>query len=228
MIVNYSAGGKDGLLVNLNDAASIAALGTQLASVQWAVTAAGSGAITTEYTDDPNGQLSLNWKPTPYSKRLDVQSVNPAVAPWVNAAPVVGNYETPLPGNCTAFRIRYQTAGTQTAVSITPGLPYVPGVPVTATLYDVTSALNTAIDTGTLDISGWASALVIHLSSGGVPGFVDNALSDAGLLYQASTATANAFIWYGVGGTKALNKRMDFSSTAIAAQTSNIRIEARR
>src|SRR5690242_6220458 len=121
-------------MAGLNDTATSYMNGSSWASVYWTIGTAGGGAITTEISLDGG----TNWIASAYSRRLDAVSANPSVAPWANNGPVAGTYETPIPANCTAFRIRYQTAGTATSGTLTPGVAFSPGVPVVATLYDVT------------------------------------------------------------------------------------------
>ena len=240
-------GGGVVTLTNAADTAAIAISGTKYATVLWVVNTAGSGGITAEYTTDAAGLNSVNWLTPPYSKRTDVLSANPAVTPWTNNTPVAGTYETPLGSNVTAFRIRYQTAGTATTITVIGGLPYVPGVRVTAVIYDVTSAGGAASDTGTLDLSGWSAAVIKGFESGVAGGFLNvSSLDDAGAIfgtseYGVALATAVAvYVHYGVaplaGPTRGatietlgqIPKRARVQIGAIAAITGRIRIEARR
>jgi hypothetical protein len=147
------AGGISASLVIANDNVMVKAEGRQWATVVWTVSTAGSGAITTEYTSDRNLN---NWLPAPYTKRLDQVSSNPTIQTWANTTPVAGTYETPLPGNAVAFRIRYQTAGTATTIFLSAGTAYNPGDPITATLLDITEgSIGAGIAAQVLDIAGW-------------------------------------------------------------------------
>ena len=228
-------------LVAQNDAVVLPIRGKDWATVKWVVSLAGSGGITAEYTDDPLGAGSVNWKTPPYSRRLDQVTANPSVAPWANNTPVAGSYETPIPANCTAFRIRYQTAGTETDITISGGALYA-GI-VSATLYDITSAVNTAIDTGVLDLSGWDVESVYFVTPAGGSGAI-KVIDDAGTAATLHTVPASAAVMVtlaeaGPGSATAVAatgtvpiglfpKRMQFTSAAVVALTSRIRIEAYR
>lgn len=148
-------------LLNLNDACALSVSGTQYATVQWSISQAGSGAITAEYTTEPAGVNALNWLPAPYSKRTDVQALNPSVQPWAAQAPVIASFETPLPADVTAFRLRYSTAGSLSVATITLGRVYVPGMPVAAVLYDVTEgSIGAGLASPVLNMDGWEAAQV--------------------------------------------------------------------
>jgi hypothetical protein len=101
-------------------------------------------------------------------------------------------------------------------------------------IFDATSGVNTALDTGILDLSQWRTLLVILQSSGGVPAFVGNIIDDAGVNFvQAFNLAANATIGWGAGFVNnsvllPLSRRARFTSSAIVGQTSRIRIEGRR
>lgn len=223
---------QDASLVSQNDAATVYLTGSSWASVYWTVKTAGSGGITTEYSKD----AGANWLATAYSSRIDNVTANPSTAPWANNTPVVGTYETPIPANCTAFRIRYQTAGTTTSVSVSPGVAYAPGVPVVATLFDQTSGTNAALSTGVLDVSGW-TVLVGAYTAGAAGSFVPKLVDDAGAVpafgNSAYAGTGTVFSW-GNGVTTSpsvpyvLPRRVQYDSAAIVGQTSRFLIVARR
>ena len=131
------------------------------------------------------------------------------------------------------------TSGTS-RITLSPGLPYVPGVPVVAVLYDVTSAVNTALDTGTLDTSGWTTLSWLHRNSGGVATFDTYGVDDTGAVYININSGLTGLAAGGLGpgttiGTVAgtsvqypLTRRWRATATAIAAQTTRLRIEVRR
>ena len=129
--------------------AALALSGARWASVYFPLNGA-SGTMTQQYSVDGG----VNWLTGPYVKRLDVVSANPAVTATITSAS--GTYEMPLPGNTTNVRLSGASGGT---VTIAGGLPYVTGVPVTATLAEVTS-VNVAYDSGTLELAGWSSVFV--------------------------------------------------------------------
>lgn len=233
-------------LVAANDVIQIPVLGCDFGTVRWEVLTAGNGAITQEYTDDPLGLLSVNWKTPPFSRRLDQATANPTMQAWANTTPVAGTYETPLPGNCTAFRIRYQTAGTVTAMTLKAGRPFVADAPVHAVLYDTTSGTNSSLDTGTIDASGWNAASIDWVTSGATATAihlwaVDSTGANVGTRLSQSVTTP----WIahlGEGGAGAsfssggitqiavgnLPDRIHADAGAAAAQTTRIRIVARR
>jgi len=231
------SGGISASIVTAGDAVQLAIRGGSYATARWVVSTAGTATITTEYSTDG----AVNWLASAYSKRLDAVSANPSVAPWANNSPVAGTFETPLPGNATHFRIRCGTGGTATVVSLSGGAFFVPGVPVAAVLWDVTSGTNAANNTGTLDVSGWASAEHTFTMNGGVPAFAIAEVDDAGVALAnlvTGTAAFSGNIGSGtIGGTAGivaatstvqLPRRLQYTSAAIAAQTSRVRIVARR
>ncbi len=236
-------------ILNLNDAATIFIKGSDFCNVLWTVAAApGTAKLTAEYTTDTIVP-PVNWLTAPYSKEIDLVSANPLVQAWSNQTAVAGTFETPLPGNCTAFRVRVGTGGTAVSVSLTGGLSYETGVPVTATLYDVTSAVNTALNTGTIDSSGWVSASLSGFMSGVAGGtFGVNPVDDFGAVgvlgipqWGVVTATGVAYVaQFGsstpVGPSRGITlealgmlpKRINASMSPVAAITGRIRIEVRR
>lgn len=230
---------NSGALVNTNDVVSLAIAGADYATARFTVLAAGTATATAQVSIDGG----LNWFAAAYAKKVSAVSANPtvqAVATSTLAAADV--WEVPLPGNATNFRLLCAVGGTLTTVSMVGGIPYVPEVPITAVLYDTTTAVNTALDTGTLDVSGWWALSYLFTMNGGVPAFSIQEVDDAG----ASTAniiTATAALMGGfglgttLGGTAGLAaataqlqppKRIRLQSAAIVAQTSRIRVQARR
>lgn len=179
-----------GTLVNANDAVTMPALGDQLATVRWIVSTAGTSAISTEISIDGG----VNWLASAYSKTLTV-SANPTVAPWANNTASAGTFETPIPGNCTHFRVRCATGGTASVVQVQAGAAYCPGTPVVAELSDVTLAFTVAGGSGTLDVSGWSSlfATLVNSDSGGTSrAFNINYQADDGAALSADTTTVNS------------------------------------
>lgn len=243
-----SQGGGTATLTATNDAIQLCGrdaftpLGGVWGTVSWSVTSAGSGnGITTEYTKE---QAHTNFLAAPYSARTDAVTANPSTAPWANNTPVVASYETPIPGNAICFQIRLQTAGSAPAVvRIGAGAAYISGVPVVATLFDVTSAVNTAIDTGVLSMDGWGPISVYYVTPAGGSGAI-KVVDDAGTAVSLHTVPASAatMVTLASGGPSSVTavaasgtipiglqaKRMQFTSAQVAALTSRIRIEARR
>lgn len=222
--------------VATTDAVSVSINGWTYANVHWQVLTAGTATVTTEYTQD-----GVNWKAAPYSVRTDQVTANPAAAAQQNAAPVVGGYDTPIPGNAVAFRVRCGTTGTSTVVAVTAGQVYL-GQQVPAILYDVTSAVNTLNDTGVLDVSGWVGFSATYTTPAGGSGAV-NDVDETGantvlVTVPASATAAGVFSAYGVAGTAYTatgvvaiawrGRRVRCTSIAVAALTSRIRIVAWR
>jgi hypothetical protein len=195
------------------------------------------GQVAFEYSID-NG---TNWLLGPYIQQTYLVSANFSVYTSLlgSGGTVAGTaYTQPLPGNATHVRIRgASVTGGPSAWSLTPGRPLVPGVPVLAVLYDVTSAVNTAIDTGVFETSGW-NQLLWYASSSGTPAISTSQVDDAGVgalnfTSDASLSAGNL----GIGTLKTaagntsgsmLPRRWKLTSGAIVAGTSRIRIEARR
>jgi hypothetical protein len=228
---------SSGTLLNINDTVVLPILGSQWASAQFFVSLAGTATATAEISVDGG----TNWIAAPLAKKVSAVSANPTVQAISATTLVTGDvWEVPLPGNCTHFRLR-GAAGTATTVSLSSLQPWAGGAPVAAVLYDTTSGTNSALDTGTLDASGWASVSYFFTMNGGVPSFTIQEVDDAGAS-TASIITSTAALMGGfgsstLGGTAGLAaataflnppRRLRFQSAAIAAQTSRIRVQGRR
>jgi hypothetical protein len=219
------------------DTVAVALSGTRWATAKFSVTTAGTATATAQISIDGG----FNYFASAYAKRLSTISANPTVQAISATTLVTGDvWEVPLPGNATHFRLLCGGTGTVTTVSLSGGLPYVPGVPVTAVLYDVTSATNTALISPIFDVSGWTWEFHTFTSSGGAPSFQINNFDDAGATFvnDYTSNVANYFGGLGPGLAHTTNtaasfgaplpKRVRFNSAAIAAQTSRIRSEVRR
>jgi hypothetical protein len=222
-----------------SDAVTATISGASWQNAHWEVRTAGTSKLTTEYTND-----GVNWLPAPYSQRVDAVTANPSVASWQNTTAVAGAYDTPLPGNAVAFRVRCGTTGTSTVLTVVSGKTYVPGNPVVAILYDVTSAVNTLNDTGVIDTSGWAGLSMAFTTPAGGSGTVKpiddtgtavvaNAITvpaSAGVLLVLSPSAPNvsATGTSGVVSGAWRFRRTQATNAAVAALTSRIRVEAWR
>lgn len=225
----------NGSLVSLNDVSCIAAAGIDWATVKIQTGGSWVGTITPLYRNDAN--QGIGTIPAAYVKRLDVSSANPAVTATMTSGGTAA-YELPLAGDTThvCLKMTAYTSGSAT-IAVTGLRAYVPGVPVSATLYHVTSAVNTALDTGVLELAGWTSLLQTNSFSGGVPSFVASTFDETGTSVGGWTNdTALALrLWSRTGATgtfgvnsPALGMRMKFTSAAIAAQTSGILLQVFR
>jgi hypothetical protein len=180
----------------------------------------------------------------PWATLTTTASGNPSVAGSIAYTTTAADvWELPLPANATQVRVRCAlfTSGTIT-VTLTAGRPLNPGTPVLAVLCDVTSASNTATDTGNMNTAGWETLNYDFSMTGGVPAFTVLEVDDAGTALAALVTSATAFsggIGQGstVGGTAGLSaasaqiplfRRTALRSAAIAAQTSRTRATARR
>lgn len=212
---------------------TLAVSGARVASVSFVFTGASA-----------QQQISLdggvNWISGAYVKRLDLVSANPTVTASITTP---GTYEMPIPGNCTNVRL----AASSGNVTISAFQPYVPSTPVTATLYDVTSAVNTALDTGVLDFSGWQDLTSTWQQPSTITGSIIQ-YDDAGAAMAANTLVATPSNFNGVlvsdaraplspTGTAVASigywpfpwvKRSRWQTIAVAAVQSRIRIEVRR
>jgi predicted RecA/RadA family phage recombinase len=232
--------GVQGALVANNDAVRLRLSGTRWATVQFQVVSAGTATATAQITND-----GTNFVSAPFAKRITTVSANPTVQAISATTLVTGDiWEVVLPSNAVAFQL-LAGVGTSTTVKIVGGLPFMAGAPVTGTLYDTTSGVNTAIDTGTLDLSGWEFAVAAYTTPAGGSGTI-SMVDDAGTSVTMFTPPASATAWYpfavaspsvsqvtalpatGSTGALPLQKRMRFQSAAVAALTSRIRIEVRR
>jgi hypothetical protein len=223
--------------VATTDNVAILINGTAYANAHWQVTTAGTATVTTEFTSD-----GVNWKAAPFTTRTDVVSANPATTAQQNTTPVVGGYDTPIPGNARAFRIRCGTTGTSTVVSVSTGSVYQSNTPVVAILFDTTSGVNSPIDTGILDAAGWVGFAATFVTPAGGSGAVKE-VDDAGVNTASVTVPASATVTgvfseasvtataLGTTGTTSVawrSKRIQLTSAAVAALTSRVRIEAWR
>lgn len=235
-------GGVQGSLVAGNDAVILHLSGTYWATVQFTVVSAGTATASAQVAID---RLGTNYFASAYAKKISAVTANPTVQAISATTLVTGDvWEVALPSNATAFQL-IAGAGTATVVKIIGGVVYASGTPVTATLYDVTSAVNTAIDTGTLDLSGWEYANVSYTTPAGGSGTI-SMVDDAGASVAMFTPPASAGAWYpfamsspsvsqvtalpatGSTGALPIQRRMRFQSAGVAALTSRIRIEVRR
>lgn len=207
------------------DKVSVPILGSQWATVQFMATAAGTSTVTAQVSTD-NG---TNYSAASYARRLSSVTANPTVQPITATTLGVSDiWEVTLAANVTNFQLLCAATGTTTSVVIRGGVPYVPGMVVVGVLYDQTSATNTALDTGTLDTSGWTAVAAHFTMNGGAPSFTAAAVDDLGVTEVTySTTTTAGIVSTGLGWTH-LPKRSRYQSAAIAAQTSRIRLEARR
>ena len=223
-------------------------LGTQYATARFAFT----GTLSSQTLEFDYSIDGVNWLPSgqgaPYVKRIDAVSANPSVV-FGSTATVGGNslsfnintygastWELPLAGNVQAVRLLPLSVGAGT-VAISAGLPYAPGIPVVATLFDVTSVTNTAIDTGTLNLTGWSQLLIGFITPAGGSGAI-LPLDDTGVAaFNASVsfgaaATSFASMQLGSAGASAsampLPARLHITTIAVAGLTSHIRAEASR
>jgi hypothetical protein len=230
---------NSGPLLNSTDVVALAIAGLDYATARFTVQNAGTATATAQISVDGG----VNYVAAPYAKKVSAVSANPTVQAIVGTTLVTADvWEVPLPGNATNFRLLCAGSGTVTSVSLAGGAPYVPEVPVLATLYDVTSGTNTALDTGTLEVGGWWALSYLFTMNGGAPAFSIQEVDDAGTS-TASIITSAAALMGGfglgttLGGTAGLAaatsqlqppRRIRFQSGAIAAQTSRIRLQARR
>lgn len=188
---------------------------------------------------------------TPYATLVSsTGSGSPTVAgSVVYTTTAADTWELPLPGNATQVRVRCSafTSGSVT-VTLAPGKPYVPGT-LAATLYDITSGTNTALDSGTVELAGWSRASVSVVGSGASNGVLTiNEVDDAGaslatfgggggtitgttpiaVIYSDGTNAAASNLGSSNYGYGYLPKRLRLQSGAVAAQTSRLRCAVRR
>ena len=245
----------------------LAISGTQWATARFAFT----GTLSSQTLEFDYSSDGINWTASgqgaPYVRRIDATTANPTTV-FGSTATVGGNnlsfnintygastWDLPLAGNVVAVRLLPLSAGAG-AVTVTGGLPYVPGVPVVATLFDVTSIANTALDTLVLDLSGWSTLTATYVTPAGGSGKVYLVGDDGNSIFGGSLgaggtasflAAASAFCTATFSSTQAVTitsgssitgqgtvalgppgKRMDFFAAAVAGLTSRIRVEAKR
>lgn len=214
------------------DSVQLGISGTQWATVRFRASVAGTATVTAQVM--VNGQ----WIASAYATRLSTVNANPTSQAIAATTLVAGDlWEVPLPANGTAFQLLCAATGSTTTAQIYGGIPYSPGMPVTAILFDVTSAVNTDNPTATLDLSGWTSA-VVAFSAGGATTIAltgSHLTSDAVNLggnhtFVAAAVAGDAALTRSVGsaGGFYLSRRMSFDVAAVAAQQTRLVIEVAR
>lgn len=215
--------------------------GGSWATAVFIVKSAGTATATAQVSIDGG----FNWLPAPYAKRLSTATANPTVQAISSTTLVTGDvWEVALPANNTHFALLCGATGTTSTVTVQGGAAYVPGN-VTAVLYDVTSGTAAALDTATIDVSGWTQVLHDFSMNGGTPAFTVAEVDDGGTTLGALSSSITLAYSGGFGGGSTIGgivttnlaqptaaitrpKRLRYQSAAIAAQTSRIRIVALR
>lgn len=205
--------------------------GSQWATIQFRATVSGSATATAQV------QVNGQWLAAAYATRISTTAANPTTQA-ITASALTANdvWEVPLPSNATGFQLLCGGTGTTTTVQIFGGQAYVPGMVVSATLFDITSAINTDNPTGTLDLSGW-SWIFVAWNAGGATTVAATGLHvfDDGNLGATHTfgaaAVAGDFALsrsVGAGGSFYPSRRMSFDAPAVAAQQTRLRVEVSR
>ena len=177
------------LTIITTDTVPLPISGGQWATAKFTVKTAGTATATAQVSIDGG----INYNPAPYAKRLSTVSANPTVQAITATTLVTGDvWEVPLPANATHFQLLCGGTGSVTTVTLSGGALYVPGMPVTATLYDVTTAFTVGQTTGVFDTSGWSQGSVIVIN--GDTGGTSRALS----VFQVLSSGANGG---GAGGS---------------------------
>jgi len=153
---NDPTSGCNAALVTTNDTLTLSILGTKWATVKFHADTAGTTTITAQYYKDSG--LIVNARPSAYCTRLSTASSNPLVQAISSTTLTTGDWwECPLAGDTTQFQLLAAAGGTATTISVAGGVPYAPGVPVYAVLWDVTPPSGSSNNTGTLEGSGWSA-----------------------------------------------------------------------
>lgn len=178
---------RGGLTTITTDTVVLEASGAQWATVQFKATTAGTSTVTAQVSLDGG----TNWLSSAYAKRLSTVAASPTVQAIAATTLVAADvWEVPLPANATHFRLQCAASGTTTTVFMYGAQPYVPGVPVFATLYDVTETNIGDGLTTTVDFSGW-NLLQAVLVSPTTQSWTVQAVDDAGsVIGIAITTTA--------------------------------------
>lgn len=223
------------LTTGTTDSAQLGISGTQWATVRFRASIAGTSTVTAQVM--VNGQ----WIASAYATRISTVSANPTTQAISATTLVAGDiWEVPLPANSTAFQLLCAATGSTTTVQIYGGIPYSPGSPVTAVLYDVTSSTNTDNPTGILDLSGWSAATVAFNAGGAstvaltgfkVPsdgsGSIGGNTTFVAAAIAGSAALSRASLGPSAGGN-VMSKRMSFDVAATAAQQTRLVVEVSR
>jgi hypothetical protein len=205
----YSAPSVSGSLLTSAgpDAVTLPVSGTTWASVKIAFGGvAGAPLSTLSYSIDGGTNWLASGSGSPYAKRISAITTDPTVFAWNTTSVLTGSsqtYEFPLAANVTHVRLIAASVGTAaSSVTISGFQPYVPSVPVTATLFDASQSINAgSFSSGVIDTSGWSMFAVIAQISGTstVASILLRPLSNAGLTIGVdlwySTATVSNNTW---------------------------------
>lgn len=213
------------------DKVSVVISGSRWATAQFRATIAGTATATAQV------QVNGQWIAAAYATRISTAAANPTTQA-ISATTLVANdvWEVPLPSNATAFQLLCGGTGTTTTAQIFGGQAYVPGMVVSATLFDVTSAVNTDNPTGTLDLSGWGNVVVAWSAGGattiaatGLHVFDDGNFSPTHTFGAAAVAGDFALARATSGSSGFFpSRRMSFDVAAVAAQQTRLRVEVYR
>lgn len=187
-----------------------------------------------------------NWSASAFGKRTDAVSTSPTVAPDTSSSPAARSvWEVPIPATAWGFRARVSAiASGTTALSVAIGRAT---GEICATLFDNTSAVNTALDTGILDMSGWQQVVTTFNLPGTCTGdcFSVDDTGSVALGNYGTHVNAGLVAWVYFGGTGpgpssstatlqgtygggAMTRRMQFKTSAGAAVQSRMRVEVKR
>lgn len=175
--------------------------GSDFATVKITLTGTFSGTITWEVSKDG----ATNWYASAYATRIDASSSNPTVAASITGTTAT-TWELPICGQTTHVRARCSafTSGSFTA-SLAPLKPYVPGMPITATLFDVSTSAGANNNTGTLELGGWTSAAALIVVTTAATGTAThNVVDDAGaatVIGTAASLATGSYVWIPSLGT---------------------------
>lgn len=243
-----TAGGGpcSGTLLTTGDQVVCPAQGGSWASVKISFGLSASPANqTVSYSIDGGTNYLPSGSGAPYLKRVDAVTANPSVIAFAatSVTGVTAAYEFPLAGNVTHVKVAATSTGVNAqTVTISGFMPYVPGVPVTAVLWDVTSAVNTVNDAGKLDMSGWSQLFwqtsvptggagrIYTIDDTGTAAFTPITFNVGSFVGGMGAGTTLGGVSSGATITASLPlpKRVQPNIDATATLTSRLRLEVRR
>ena len=227
--------------------ATLAIYGADWATAR--VTVSGSTTSSLYWQVSSDGGTNYSTSSAPYSQRVDLVAAYPSVTSTLVGA---GTWEMPLPGNATNVRVVVLATGSSVTATVSPGRPYVPGVPTKATMFSGVGSSSSTYTTGVLDLSGFSRMLFAAQASGVPPlGWISAGwVGDTGSYVQQNwiydNNSSSAFIaaaglgtsFYNLGapggggvlqvGVSMMPKRVQFLAVPVSGSTVTMLLEVER
>lgn len=201
-----NTGASQGPLTNVADTLVMSISGAQYASLRVLCISSGTAQLDLQFSIDGgrsypilNVDAGAGLTGVPKGRVLTAPNMIAIFARTFNVGDL---YDVPLPANVTHVRLRVSTGGTVVQMALMPGLPYVPGVPVTAVLCNKNNGLNAAMDSQPMILSGWREVYFRAFASAGTTALTVSTINDdiSGGTNDATPALAPVALIYQAGG----------------------------